>query len=270
MVPITYGAVSRGGGYLTTLSVRRPVRTTSISLWLVQGIVAAVILIPQIALASHGFCEEASPGNFSIVARGHNNAVGIRGVGGRLVVRVVTLQTNSMHVESFYIIKDAQNYLEYGWQQERSPLGQSSPKRIFHARQYLGNPQHVQDIESGDHLLGEHYLSMEEATINGKARYRFKKDGSFYPSNVNRAPPFRSGVAYAAVEWKNQCDSGDTRVWSMDHAKPSGGSLAWFDWTGTHYACDTLMHFGFTLENPDAFRADARTDNFVQSACQMN
>lgn len=244
----------------------RKKRPESFALGAIHALVAISLMWGDPALASHRPCVESSgAGNdFSISAGPATTDA--TGIGGRMEIRTVHLEAyGGLKVESLYLILDRGFFLEFGWSQDRGGT-QSGPRNIFHARSYNGS-YHGQDIEEGDQLLGNQYLAMFHSPSEG-SRFRFSRNGTLYPSNVRRSPPFKVTAPVAISETSNECDDGSAQFWTLDY-RSKNDSDVWFDWSGTHIHCDRFTHFGYSATGSDSFASEPRSDTWVSpSSCE--
>jgi hypothetical protein len=231
--------------------------------FLIEAIaLAMIVFLPSPALAVT--CTEAGDsGNWDVHAEPDLSITNSHGVAGQVNIRSLHLESyGGQHIENLYVWIDYDNFLEYGWHVDRD-FTQTSPKAIYNARTYAGSYDDV-DMESGDQLIGNHYLWTALQTDG--LTWKFKKDSTYYTQT--RQPPFAGGKPLAGGEINNQCDDGTSHWWTLqrrDQGTPPTGN--WYGWVGTDWVCDQETGYGYTPISSQEFRIDARTDNFT--ACYL-
>lgn len=218
-----------------------------------------VVMLAEPAFAEHRACRESrgSSNDFWIDAQiGPVNIAS--GIGGRLEIRQVHLEAfGGSKVESFYLIQDADNWVEFGWYVDRDNT-QTGPKTIFHARRYAGD-YFDWSAEDGDHLIGGQYLAM--FYDSSQRRFKFTRNSSPY-SGLGQGvrPRFSDGVPQPQSEIHNECDEGQGRFWTLDYRNRSG---VWGDAEGNSRLCDRMTHHGYAYVTSDEFKVVERLDHYV-------
>ncbi|MGH2375649.1 MAG: hypothetical protein ACRDIC_19540 [bacterium] len=204
--------------------------------------------------ADNGGCETAPRGNWSVAARpfffGSENSTGVRSL---INVGANAISNNGgKHVESIFLFRDLNNFLEFGWLVEQ-PTFFTSPPTVFNARMYTGvydEDRLQEDITRGNHRF---YMYHSTGTAN---TFFFRFDGTKY--NASRKPPCgQSGDPVATGEIKKQCDDDTTRHRDLEYRTAADDGTRAF-WTETHWSCDTTIHFGYTEISDKEFRVDSR------------
>ena len=196
------------------------------------------------------FSVSASPGFLSYVADGSYGHVDVQ-------PSAISLGHGNIYVESQYIIHDASNIVEWGWDVQLGVF--TTTYGTFDARAFDGAyviRWHAWDSTSPSLTVGNHEFREAYNATTGK--YSFALDGSwmlFY-----RDPVWRYGEPNAAVESKSTCDTGSGHFWGLHYRSDA----PWHSWFGTNWSYDDQPNWGYDAGSAATeFYTSARTDNWA-------